>query len=159
MPAKKHTTPNESHNNPTPTERLYRSETNKVLGGVAGGVGEYTNIDPTIIRIVFVILTIFGGSGVLLYVVLWIVLPSHSTIDKNSDYIRDNLDEIKGHARSFSHSMKLDHTNSRRSWGAFILIGLGILLVINNFGFFRVDFDKLWPFILIGLGILILRRK
>lgn len=47
---------------------LHRSATNYVIAGVAGGLGEYFNIDPLVIRILFILLTIFGGSGILLYI-------------------------------------------------------------------------------------------
>jgi phage shock protein C len=57
-------------------KKLYRSRKNKVLGGVCGGLGEYFDIDPTIIRIVFVILLLPGGfPGLIPYVILWIVVP------------------------------------------------------------------------------------
>lgn len=56
------------------TKKLYRSRTNKMLCGVCGGVGEYFNVDPTLIRLLFVI---FGctGSGVLAYIIAAIVIP------------------------------------------------------------------------------------
>ena len=56
-------------------KRLYKSSTNRVLCGVCGGIGEYFNIDPTIIRLIFV-LFIFGvGSGLLAYIVSAIIMP------------------------------------------------------------------------------------
>jgi phage shock protein PspC (stress-responsive transcriptional regulator) len=55
--------------------RLYRIVNGKVIGGVAGGLAEYFGIDPTIIRIIFILLTIMGGGGVLAYIILWIVVP------------------------------------------------------------------------------------
>jgi phage shock protein PspC (stress-responsive transcriptional regulator) len=61
-------------------KRLYRSETNKVLGGVCGGIGEYFSLDPVIIRLAFVIFTLMGGSGILLYIILWIVVPPKSAL-------------------------------------------------------------------------------
>ena len=56
------------------TKKLYRSKTNKMLCGVCGGIGEYFNVDPTLIRPLFVI---FGctGSGVLVYILAAIVIP------------------------------------------------------------------------------------
>ncbi|MBI4734103.1 MAG: PspC domain-containing protein, partial [Rubrobacteridae bacterium] len=56
-------------------KRLYRSRTNKVIGGVAGGLGDYLEIDPVIIRIAWVLLAILGGAGVLAYIVALIVVP------------------------------------------------------------------------------------
>lgn len=55
--------------------RLYRSVHGRVIGGVAGGLADFFGIDPTIIRLIFVLLVIFGGSGVLIYIILWIILP------------------------------------------------------------------------------------
>jgi phage shock protein PspC (stress-responsive transcriptional regulator) len=61
-------------------KRLYRSENSRVLGGVCGGIGEYFSLDPVIIRFAFVIFTLMGGSGILLYIILWIVIPSKSAL-------------------------------------------------------------------------------
>lgn len=57
-------------------KRLYRSTTNRKISGVCGGLGEYFNIDPTIVRVIFVILALPGGlPGVIPYAILWIVVP------------------------------------------------------------------------------------
>jgi phage shock protein C len=58
----------------TPTQRLMRSRTDKIIAGVAGGVAQYLAVDPVIVRIAFVALC-FTGVGVLLYPVLWLVMP------------------------------------------------------------------------------------
>jgi len=55
--------------------QLRRSNEHKMIGGVAGGIAKSFNIDPSWVRIAFVVFTIFGGSGVLLYALLWIVIP------------------------------------------------------------------------------------
>lgn len=57
-------------------KRLYRSVKNKMFAGVCGGLAEYFNIDPVIVRLIFVVLVLPGGlPGVLPYLVLWIVVP------------------------------------------------------------------------------------
>jgi len=55
-------------------KRLLRSNTNRVIGGVCGGIGEYFTIDPVIARIIFVLTAIFG-AGFLVYIILWIMMP------------------------------------------------------------------------------------
>ena len=55
--------------------RLYRSQRDRMLGGVCGGLGEYLGLDPTIIRLIFVLLALLGGHGILLYLILWLVIP------------------------------------------------------------------------------------
>ena len=58
-------------------KRLHRSRTDKMIGGVCGGLAEYFNVDPTIVRVLWVALTIMPlpGSGILAYLILWIVMP------------------------------------------------------------------------------------
>jgi phage shock protein C len=58
----------------TPTQRLMRSRTDKIIAGVAGGIGQYLAVDPVIVRLAFAALC-FTGVGVLLYPVLWLVMP------------------------------------------------------------------------------------
>lgn len=59
-------------------KRLYRDPDNRVIGGVCSGMGAYWNIDPIIIRILFVI-AFFWGAGLLVYIILWIVIPQADT--------------------------------------------------------------------------------
>lgn len=56
-------------------KKLRRSVSNRVLTGVCGGIGDYFNIDANIIRLAFAVFTLFGGSGVLLYIIAWLVIP------------------------------------------------------------------------------------
>lgn len=55
--------------------RLYRSGREKILGGVCGGIAEYFGVDPTIVRILWILMTLAWGFGLLLYVILWIIVP------------------------------------------------------------------------------------
>jgi phage shock protein PspC (stress-responsive transcriptional regulator) len=59
-----------------PPRRLYRLRNNRVLAGVASGLGAYFEVDPIWVRLAFVALTIFGGAGILLYLVCWVVMPA-----------------------------------------------------------------------------------
>lgn len=56
-------------------KRLYRSSTNYMLAGVCGGIAEYFNIDPTLVRLAWVLFCALGGSGVLAYIVAAIIIP------------------------------------------------------------------------------------
>jgi phage shock protein C len=57
------------------TRKLYRSRTNRQLAGVCGGLAQYFNLDATLIRVLFVVLAVLGGSGLVIYLVLWIIVP------------------------------------------------------------------------------------
>ena len=63
------------------TKRLYRSETDVMLGGVCAGLGDFFNLDPTILRLIFVVLFLSGTVGFWLYLVMWIVIPLESTVN------------------------------------------------------------------------------
>ncbi len=56
-------------------KKLYRSKKNRVIAGVCGGIGEYLNIDPTIIRLLWILFIFAGGSGILAYIIAWIIMP------------------------------------------------------------------------------------
>ncbi|MDL2319874.1 PspC domain-containing protein [Alistipes sp. OttesenSCG-928-B03] len=71
--------------------RLYRSR-KSVIGGVCGGVAEYFNIDPTVVRLLTLLFVFFGGLSVWIYIILWIVLPQRpreSVFDKERNERRD----------------------------------------------------------------------
>jgi phage shock protein PspC (stress-responsive transcriptional regulator) len=57
--------------------RLYRSSKNRMLGGVCFGLADYLNIDPTIVRIAWVLFTAVGGAGLLAYIICWIIIPEN----------------------------------------------------------------------------------
>jgi phage shock protein C len=57
-------------------KRLTRSQHDRMVAGVAGGLGEYFGIDATIVRLIFVAMTILGGHGILVYLILWLVMRS-----------------------------------------------------------------------------------
>src|SRR3954469_5115869 len=67
--------------------RIRRSRTDRKVAGVAGGLGRHLDIDPVILRVAFVVLTFFGGVGLLLYVALWLLLP-----EEGSDWAKIKLD-------------------------------------------------------------------
>lgn len=61
--------------------RLTLSKTNKMISGVCGGIGQYFKIDPTIVRIIFILLFfIFLSSPIFIYIILWIIIPSEKNI-------------------------------------------------------------------------------
>ena len=59
-------------------KRLTRSRANRSLAGVCGGIAEYYGWDPTVVRVAWIVLTLLGGSGILLYLILWLVMPDAS---------------------------------------------------------------------------------
>ena len=62
-----------------PKKRLVRSTTDKKIAGVAAGLADYFDLDPTIIRLVWLLAALFAGTGILAYIILWIALPPGPT--------------------------------------------------------------------------------
>jgi phage shock protein C len=63
-------------------KRLYKIEEGKMLCGVCGGIGEYFNVDPTLIRLLWVVFCFAGGSGLLAYIIAAIIMPPKSSVIK-----------------------------------------------------------------------------
>lgn len=60
---------------PGTVKRLYRSKKERIIAGVCGGIGEYFDVDPVVVRLVWVLLALAGGAGIVLYLVAWLVVP------------------------------------------------------------------------------------
>ncbi|WMJ88744.1 PspC domain-containing protein [Anaerocolumna sp. MB42-C2] len=56
-------------------KRLYRSNSNKMIAGVCGGIAEYINLDPTVVRLLWALLCFMGGTGVIAYIIAAIIMP------------------------------------------------------------------------------------
>ncbi len=56
-------------------KRLTRSRTERMIAGVCGGIAEYLNVDPTVVRLIWVLVAFLAGAGVLLYIIMWIIMP------------------------------------------------------------------------------------
>lgn len=148
------------------TTRLYRSRTDSMLGGVCGGLGPYLGIDPALIRLFFVLLTLGGGAGVLIYLALWIVIPLEGGEELGTEAtVRSGAEEIAARARQLRAELGAGRTPNPQAAmiaGATLLI-LGVIYLLRNLGVPWVgwlDFNTLWPLLLIGGGVaLMLRRR
>ncbi len=130
-------------------KRLYRDTRNKMIGGVGSGLAEYFDIDPVLIRLVFVLLTIYHGVGILAYVILWIVVPAKfepilatgPTADADPDMLRQDAEVER----------KPKEPGKGSLYGGVILIVIGTLFLLENFlpGF---GFEDFWPMLLVAIG-------
>ena len=93
-----------------PTQRLMRSRTDKIIAGVAGGVGQYLAIDPVIVRLAFVALAL-TGVGVLLYPVLWLIMPLEGSQRATPNQA---FDEMRQQAQRVGDEVREVFVSSRR---------------------------------------------
>ncbi|MCD4723247.1 MAG: PspC domain-containing protein [Bacteroidales bacterium] len=139
---------------------LYRSSKDNMIGGVACGIAAYAHIDPVIVRLIFVLLAIFGGSGVFIYVIMWIVLPlDNSTVnnDFNSENMEENTKKENGQKSQFQNHPRFKKKDEGSLIAGLILISLGVIFLIIRY-FPRIDFGDLWPVLLIVAGVVLLRN-
>jgi phage shock protein PspC (stress-responsive transcriptional regulator) len=152
-------------------KKLYRSVTDKMLGGIAGGLAEYFNIDSALIRVLFILTVFLGGGGIIAYIILWIIVPERPFVftgpaptdpDEQSDTQHKAESETNSSNNYFTAYQKAfdEQKKNRAMWGGIILILLGGIFLLDNF-IPRFDFGDFWPLILIGVGagILIHAKK
>jgi phage shock protein C len=146
--------------------RLTRSRSDRMIGGVCGGLGAYLRIDPTIVRLLFVLMALGSGAGVFIYFVLWFVLPSEEageavSLDAN---IRASAGEMADRARSLGSDLSSQDAESRRR--GLMVVGGGLILVgavvfLNNLNIPWLSWlkvDLLWPLVLVAAGVLVIVR-
>ncbi|MDQ3978410.1 MAG: PspC domain-containing protein [Actinomycetota bacterium] len=119
---------------PPPPRRLTRSSEDKVLTGLCGGLGRALGVDPVVFRIAFVVLALAGGTGVLLYLVGWLLVPDDQGVTE--------ADRMLGER---SHNVAL-----------LVLAAVAILLVLDRIGDHRGRGDFPLALVLIGIGALVL---
>lgn len=143
-------------------KKLYRSRKDKMIGGVAGGLAEYFDVDPTLLRIIFIITLFFGGTGFIAYLILWVVVPEEPFVIPVMDNAA-NTGEQKPPAENKDAQYQFAYEEQRhkkKNVAGIILVVIGILFLADNF-VPRFHFGDFWPLILIaiGLGLLINSKK
>lgn len=138
-------------------EKLYRSRRSKVIGGVAGGLAQYFNIDPVIIRILFVVLTIMHGMGPVIYIILWIAVPEEPFAQAygiNPDgTVNPEGSEVKfENINTDAAPVEPKKTGNGRIIAGSILILIGAIFFFDRF-VPSFDFGDVFPFIFIVAGI------
>ena len=156
------------------TQRLARSSTDKVVAGVCGGLAKYFGIDVVFVRLIMVGLVLAGGIGVLLYPLLWLIMPADGAAPQS---LREGLQEMHREATSFGHQVASQWGGQRdaaapqydpqtgqplpqvqaerrnRALGLLLLIG-GALMLSSYFGATEI----VMALMILGGGFYLLRR-
>jgi phage shock protein PspC (stress-responsive transcriptional regulator) len=144
--------------------KLYRSRKERMIGGVAGGLGVYLQVDPVWIRLLFVALLFASGLGFWLYLIMWIIIPDEGRAGAvTGDSVHANVQDLADRAREFGQTVQRglegrqvgagdgSTTGAIIVGGAFILLGIFLLLQRLNF-FWWLNWGVMWPLLLILLG-------
>lgn len=151
-------------------ERLHRSTTDRVIFGVCGGIAEYLDVDPTLVRVAFVVLAAASGIGMVLYLTLAVFMPRSGRpelsqsrqIEENLREMWDRTQDLARRARAALHGTGGDAARSRQSSTmGWILVCLGVIIFLANAGaFWWIDWRYLVPLVLVAAGgVLLLRRR
>lgn len=148
------------------SERLYRSRTDQMIAGVCGGLGRYLKIDSTLVRLFFVLLALGSGIGLILYFILWILIPYEGEGQAGeAGTVRSGADEMGQRMRSLGSDIRRAIREPNPKAGILIgaaLVIVGAIVLIDNLNLpwlHWLDFDIIWPVVLIvGGAVLIWRR-
>ena len=125
--------------------KLYRSQQSRMIGGVCGGMAEYFGIDPNLMRLLFIVLTFLGGTGILIYIASLIIIPNNpdQTIpEKSESLIKDKS----------------------LFWGS-LLVVIGLFLLFRQIGLFysfhiwQIPWQSVWAVMFIIIGVILLFNK
>jgi phage shock protein PspC (stress-responsive transcriptional regulator) len=145
-------------------DRLYRG-TGRIIGGVCCGIAERLHVDTLWVRIAFVALAFAQGIGLIIYAILWLVIPDAPDAEGRArsgfDAVTADLDrmwaEVRGHPAPATSSAAATPGRDRSELFGVILLVIGLVLLGNNTGW--VNWSVLWPVVLIAIGAFVLLRN
>ena len=127
------------------TKRLYRSSSHKMVAGVCGGIGEYLNVDPTVIRVGWILISILPlVPGIILYLIAWLIIPRRPAGEPSPSASKSSL--------------------TATAFLGFFFIAVGSLILLGNLDF--LDWEEWWdfsweyvlPLLLIAVGVFFIAR-
>lgn len=125
-------------------KRLYRSNSCRMLGGICGGMGEYFDVDPTVVRVIAVILGLASmGWAVIAYIIGWIIIPEELPGAVKAKKSSEPDNQPKVHYASATWT---------RYFPGLALIFFGALILVREHWYW-IDFHEVWPVMLIAIGL------
>jgi phage shock protein C len=138
------------------SKRLYRSDTNYVIGGVCGGLGDYIGIDPIFLRVFFILWAIMGQFSVAAYIILWLIIPR----GESAETFRP--EDLGVRFRQVGHEIGMIVHDPSRKLVSYVGVGLiawGVYYLLQRLGlpWFSSEYMwYIWPILLIVAGAFVL---
>lgn len=129
-------------------KKLQRDTRHKVIGGVCAGLGNYFDVDATLLRLLLAFMILFAGAGFWLYIILWIVMPAGDGFQPTAETVDAVMDDAPQNPQ----------INKGSLFVGLILIGLGALGLLHRF-VPAFNWQMVWPIILIVLGLVLIIPK
>ena len=160
--------------------RLERSTTNRIVGGICGGIAEYLQVDATLVRVFFVIVILLtAGFAILGYIALLFLMPmpgqpqpfvrgpsaaAATSADPSAQSDPNATMPIVGDTVPIDRPAPPPEdpavAERRRAIFGYFLVGIGAIFLLSNFGAFRlIRGDLLWPLVLVAAGVFILTQR
>lgn len=145
------------------TSRMSRSRADRMLGGVCGGLGKYLGINSNLVRLFFVLFTLTGGFGVLLYLVLWLIFPASDEAVEESGRPFDPSDfgeRAREMGADFRQAVHHSNPNAAKLLGIGLVI-VGAIFLVQNLNIPWLSWlrtDIFWPALLILAGAALVFR-
>ena len=145
--------------------KLYRSRTNRALGGVCGGLGLYVGVDATLVRLFFALLALANGTGVLVYILMWLIVPYEPMPGAAPDASEAGAAELAAKARELGADLgsaaRAQNTHAASVVGAALVV-MGVLFLLQNLNLgwlWWLNFNLLWPLLLVAGGAVLIWRQ
>lgn len=146
---------------------LHRSHTDKIIAGVCGGLAEYFDVDSTIVRLLFILIVAIGGSGFLVYLALWLIMPkgvnqsavlSEEKVKEFAAEIKDKVSDLKEEFKKEEPEKKEKQDKGHGGFFGWLLLALGLVFLANNFMPFwmKAHLANFWPLILVFIGLVVI---
>jgi signal transduction histidine kinase/phage shock protein PspC (stress-responsive transcriptional regulator) len=145
---------------PPPVRRAYRRADGRVLSGVAGGVADHLGVSDTVVRLVFIAATVFGGFGVLIYAALWFLMPLAAPTVPAAPGLAAHT---RGGLRSdqpppMTEAKARRREKNRGQVTALVVVGIGALLLLQVAGL-GIAGKMFWPLVFAGTGLALIWRQ
>jgi len=139
--------------------RLMKSDEDKMISGVCGGIAAYLGVDSVFVRLAFILLALASGVGFLLYLILMIIMPRENNLTNTpSNVAQENIGQIGNDVSSGFKRVRQHRQGPAIAAGLLIL--LGVYLLLGNFGLLGwLSGGVLWSLLLIGAGIYLIARR
>ncbi|NTW22431.1 PspC domain-containing protein [Candidatus Falkowbacteria bacterium] len=149
------------------SNRPKRSRADRIIFGVCGGLANHYELDATLIRILFILLALTNGVGIVLYLILAIMMPLEDGTEEGISReakAKELAGEIGQKAKALGQEMKENQTLRWRSRNVFggVVVFIGVIMLLERvapFVFHWVNWGVIWPLLIIFLGLYLIAHK
>ncbi|HET7421241.1 MAG TPA: PspC domain-containing protein [Candidatus Dormibacteraeota bacterium] len=141
---------------------LRRSRSDRVLGGVCAGLGHFFGTDPLLIRLIFVVIALAQGAGLLVYILLWILIPEEGVQNPpaGGQLVKSGLEGVRQDVQQAAEGFRAGAPHRQGAWLGGLLVLVGAYLLAVNAGLLAWwNWSVAGPLMLIGVGLILVVRR